>query len=621
MKDLLKSKTVRAALLAVGTLVISASIYMVDQNSSLLKTSVLDFPEHAAFDGTAYPIQKVPNWVKVSASNWDLVYNEMSSGQLIDIPYYSPSQLETPVDELIWGNADDDMVRNAKITYSVPYLGNYLLDGHENAGSHPAVDIKIPIGTPVHSIANGTVIKVSSQSSGFGHHIVVQHDNFPSLNNSNAKETIYSSYSHLSDLFISEGDVVVKGEQIALSGATGTATTPHLHFQIDNDDAPWHPYWPFTWQDVQDAGLDFFSAINEGLGASDARATTVNPMKYVQAYLDDSAEYVSLEGTVASSYVAEDAELIKVVEIVEEIVDEPEVIDEPKVVDEPEVREPSVLEIVFDIEPKYIVDGTYDFTVSFRDQYGEPFIDGFNEDIVLTSARGNIKINGPILSRSFLSRDAVYEKSFHANEDGKDRIELKIGDELYYSNWFDIIDLSGDELFTDLSSANEYFIAIMDLAEKGVVAGYPDGTFRPENTVTRVEALKFILEGIKAKVTDGELPFSDVSDEEWYAKYLYTAVNTGVVDGYEDGTFRPENTVNKAEFYKILFNGMGMDINPNVSSLPFTDVSADDWFAPYVVYAYKIGIIDADVKNLNASNGMTRAEVAYAIYKVMRLAD
>ena len=161
----------------------------------------------------------------------------------------------------------------------------------------------------------------------------------------------------------------------------------------------------------------------------------------------------------------------------------------------------------------------------------------------------------------------------------------------------------------------------MALASEGIVSGYPNGTFKPHMPVTRVEALKFIMEGIQASLDDGSLPFSDVSKSEWYAKYLYTAYDKGIVSGNPDGTFRPADTVNKAEFYKILFNGMGVDINPNVDEDPFEDVSKDEWFAPYIAYAKEIGLIRPDVKQFNPSRGMSRGEVAYAIWKLLEIVE
>lgn len=70
---------------------------------------------------------------------------------------------------------------------------------------------------------------------------------------------------------------------------TGITTTPHLHFQMDREIAPSHPYWPFTFRDAQDIGVDFFAAVNVGLGKENALKNTLHPMEFVQG----NASYVA----------------------------------------------------------------------------------------------------------------------------------------------------------------------------------------------------------------------------------------------------------------------------------------------------------------------------------------
>ena len=546
----LRLRKVKTGIAVVATMAVSSIVAFTDVNSLLYSTSILDYPEHAAFDGTTYPVEKTPDWVNLDGDKWDANFLSLSDSDLIGVPEYNPSQLKTSTDSLVWGDPAHNMIRNAKITYSVPYLGNYKLDGYEDAGSHPAVDIKIPEGTPIFSIANGTVIKASDQSSGFGHHIVVQHNNFPSLVDPNAKTVIYSSYSHNSQNFVSVGDVVTKGQQIALSGSSGTATTPHLHFQIDNDQAPWHPFWPFTWQEVSDAGLNFFSAVNEGLGQASARATTVNPMVYVQKYLDDevttdapitpSIASSGDEGPEAVSYVTEDSS------------------DEDPIVDET---------VVDEVEDEVVEEPVVDETV----------VDELVDDVVEES------VDDPV-------EDPIVEPDVEAE-------------------------------FIDVSTDHQYYEAIMYLVNEEIVKGYEDGSFKPERTVSRVEALKFILEGIGEELMTGVLPFKDTSDDDWYADYLYTSYTKEIVNGDPEGTFRPSDTVNKAEFFKILFNGMSIDINPVVDRAPYDDVDPDAWFAPYIAYAKELELIDRNASVINPSAGMSRGEVADAIFKLMKLID
>lgn len=89
--------------------------------------------------------------------------------------------------------------------------------------NHPGIDYAVPTGTPVLAAGDGTVIFAGVQS-GFGN--VVQIDNGGG---------IVTTYGHLSAFAVSPGQLVSDGQQIALSGATGNVTGPHLHFQVNVD--------------------------------------------------------------------------------------------------------------------------------------------------------------------------------------------------------------------------------------------------------------------------------------------------------------------------------------------------------------------------------------------------
>ncbi len=627
-------QTYKPVLILVLTVALSTVVYFSDQVSYMLRTSVLGFPEHSPFDGTSYPVKQAPDWVHLSATDRTLTFSELSPDLIENIPYYDPAVLVQSTDGLSWGNAEHNKVRNAKITYSVPYMGNYQFDGREDAGSHAAVDIKVPKGTPVYSIANGTVIKASTQSSGFGHHIVVRHNNFPSSTDPNKLVVLYSSYSHMSDVLVSSGQILTKGEQIGLSGDTGTATTPHVHFQIDTDEAPWHPFWPFDWKDQQAAGLSFFEAINAGLGREKALLTTINPLVYVQSYLGGYANFTASTPVTTTPAASSDTTSSSVVatagDVVVETVSEEVVVEEPvaeevvavvdPVEDEvaPEVVAPSlVMELAVEQSYNELLEAK--FMISLRDSDGNMFADGLAEDAVIKSFKGNFEVEKSSVTGDEFDSSASYFGSMKNLNTGKDKIIVTHMGVDYYSDWFDITGNTKAGEFSDVSSTNPNSAAIYYLVDKGVVNGYPDNTFRPNNTVSRVEALKFIFEGIKEALKEGNLPFEDVSETEWYSKYLYTAYSKGVVAGYADGRFKPTQTVNKAEFYKILFNGMGVDVNPNIVADPFDDVAIDAWFAPYVDYAKQLGIVDTNINNFQPSKGMTRGEVADSIYRLMEV--
>ncbi|MDD3861521.1 MAG: S-layer homology domain-containing protein [Candidatus Gracilibacteria bacterium] len=569
----------------------------------MYRSSVMSVPKHADFDGTTYPIKKVPDWVKLTSAEWTQPYDEFKSSKLIDTPAYSAKTL-------LYGTDND--ARNAKTTYSVVYMGNYRLDHIEGAGSHLAVDIKIPIGTPVYAIANGTVIKASTQNDGFGHHIVLQHNKFPTLENKKAKETLYSSYSHLSKVLVSDRDIVNKGDLIGYSGATGTATTPHLHFQIDNDNAPWHPFWPFTWQDVRNEGLDFFSAINAGLGQSSAYETTVHPMEYVQKYMGGDAMYESStsdSSKKASSYVNEDKDE-----------DEDKDENENSISSEKESNVKSSVSFLIDVDRKYYLNKSRsEFSIFIKDFDNNDSGNEFTGSIALSSENGFFKVDKDSVKYSRFDKSGTYYGQLLNMKVGKDRLVLKYDGKTYYSDSFEIISRNVKSSgFADVDDDNEYRDSIMYLASKGVVQGYSDGTFKPTKQVTRAEALKLILEGSKTNLSSGNIKFPDVDAEAWYVDYIYTANKRNIVSGYPDGTFRPNNTVTKSEFLKILLGAMKIKIDTDVKENPYTDVGRKTWFAPYFVKAKELGLFD-ETDRIQPSDYMTRQEIADAIYRVMQL--
>lgn len=89
---------------------------------------------------------------------------------------------------------------------------------------HSGIDFKAPIGTPVLATADGEVIVSKSDKTGYGKHIVIQHD-----------EEFKTLYSHLSKLNVKVGDKIKIGDVIGLVGNTGTSTGSHLHYEVIKD--------------------------------------------------------------------------------------------------------------------------------------------------------------------------------------------------------------------------------------------------------------------------------------------------------------------------------------------------------------------------------------------------
>ncbi|KKT76143.1 MAG: S-layer domain protein [Candidatus Peregrinibacteria bacterium GW2011_GWA2_44_7] len=116
--------------------------------------------------------------------------------------------------------------------------------------------------------------------------------------------------------------------------------------------------------------------------------------------------------------------------------------------------------------------------------------------------------------------------------------------------------------FPDVSSSHNNFMGIEYLVEIGTLKGYDDGTFRPEGTVNRAELMKIMVAGQGLDPDAGLYNncFPDIKDD-WYAKYVCFGKTMGWVGGYPDGSFKPENTVSKVEAAKILINSLGLSSN------------------------------------------------------------
>ncbi len=227
------------------------------------------------FNGTTMPIAYIPDWTKPANQDKSKHFEDIPMSEYMPIPAYDPMAV------LNAGNVTkSDLI--LKYTYITQYMGDYKLDYKEFAGSHLAEDIRAPLWTPVLSIANGVVVRTVEADAVGTKFIVVRHDNVP-VNGVN--KTLYSCYLHLSEIDITEGTKVKKGDMIGKVGMTGMATTPHLHIQIDTSDAPFHPYWPYTTADAKAAGVDFYNAVNVGLWKENALKYTINPMAFINTYL------------------------------------------------------------------------------------------------------------------------------------------------------------------------------------------------------------------------------------------------------------------------------------------------------------------------------------------------
>ena len=115
-------------------------------------------------------------------------------------------------------------------------------------------------------------------------------------------------------------------------------------------------------------------------------------------------------------------------------------------------------------------------------------------------------------------------------------------------------------VFSDLAPTHWCYNKIIDFESKGYVCGYEDGTFKADQTITRAEYVKIVNNffGYKPN-TEKVANFSDVNSGDWFAPYVNEAVERGYITGFEDGTFRPQDPIRRQEATVILARILGID--------------------------------------------------------------
>ena len=143
------------------------------------------------------------------------------------------------------------------------------------------------------------------------------------------------------------------------------------------------------------------------------------------------------------------------------------------------------------------------------------------------------------------------------------------------------------------------------------LSGYPDGTFGPDRNMTRAEVAQMFYALLNDQNVPATVSFSDVPDGAWYADAVETLASLGMFTGYPDGTFHPNSTITRAEFAAAALSFADMAPSARCS---FPDVSAQDWFSPYVASAAEYGWIGGYPDGtFRPSGSITRAEVAVIV--------
>ena len=177
-------------------------------------------------------------------------------------------------------------------------------------------------------------------------------------------------------------------------------------------------------------------------------------------------------------------------------------------------------------------------------------------------------------------------------------------------------------MFKDVNENMWSYIYIKDLAEKGIINGFSDGNFCPDNSVTREQFLKMLLLALNIPAQPGECSFSDVSGSEWYYGYVCSAVKNNIVSGISSDKFGTGENITRQDASSIIYralNNMGITLNTDNSEDKFADDGEISNYAYSAVYEMKrAGIISGHDNGCFEPNGtLTRAQAAKMIYGII----
>jgi len=169
-----------------------------------------------------------------------------------------------------------------------------------------------------------------------------------------------------------------------------------------------------------------------------------------------------------------------------------------------------------------------------------------------------------------------------------------------------------DSTFTDVAADAWYAKDVTNVVNKGWMLGLSDTTFAPSMNLTRGMMVTVLYRMSGSPDVTGDTPFSDVSSDKYYAKAVAWAAEQGFIEGYNDGTFRPDNHTTRGMMVTVLYRMAG---SPEITEdSGFLDVSSNKYYADATAWAVKQGIVSGyQDGTFKPDTNITRAQTAAII--------
>lgn len=179
---------------------------------------------------------------------------------------------------------------------------------------------------------------------------------------------------------------------------------------------------------------------------------------------------------------------------------------------------------------------------------------------------------------------------------------------------------SADQQFSDVKPSSSHYDSINTLAELGLINGFEDGTFRPNTNVTRGQAAKMIVSAFNLGDVNPKNPnFTDVPANNEYLPYIATLKSLGIVQGYSDGTYGVSNPITRAQMAKMISLALNLT---STNTHPFTDTYPDALTNQYIANLYNHKITNGtSATTFSPTKSVTRGQLASFITRAMPLSN
>ena len=202
-------------------------------------------------------------------------------------------------------------------------------------------------------------------------------------------------------------------------------------------------------------------------------------------------------------------------------------------------------------------------------------------------------------------------------------IKEKVIVNLVKNNTIDIhSEHNGDHYVLDDIQSNWAYPYIESLNLQGKLVNVTGNSFYPNHPITRAEAAAYISNYLEFE-TSGIAPFTDIYADAWYYEAIGKIYRSGVINGYPDGTFRPDDLISRQELAVILVKAYKLKekiIHEENNTVPFEDDSdISSWAKQYVYSAKSLGLIEGRPGNIfDPFQNMSRSEIVTIIDRMLK---